>query len=97
MVARAPGRLDVMGGIADYSGSRVLQLPLAQACHVACQLHPPNKQPVWRHVAHRHATAGVKLRPSILLSVHAVEWHLEVSYFQRLVQCLERSCATLLW
>ena len=27
-VAAAPGRLDVMGGIADYSGSLVLQLPL---------------------------------------------------------------------
>lgn len=40
MVARAPGRLDVMGGIADYSGSLVLQLPLAQACHVAAQLRP---------------------------------------------------------
>src|ERR1700751_1935780 len=26
--ARAPGRLDVMGGIADYSGARVLELPL---------------------------------------------------------------------
>ena len=36
-VARAPGRLDVMGGIADYSGALVLQLPLAQACHAACQ------------------------------------------------------------
>ena len=30
-VARAPGRLDVMGGIADYSGARVLELPLACA------------------------------------------------------------------
>lgn len=30
-VGRAPGRLDVMGGIADYSGSLVLQLPLALA------------------------------------------------------------------
>lgn len=28
IIARAPGRLDVMGGIADYSGSLVLQLPL---------------------------------------------------------------------
>jgi galactokinase len=28
IVSRAPGRLDVMGGIADYSGSLVLQLPL---------------------------------------------------------------------
>lgn len=26
VVARAPGRLDVMGGIADYSGSLVLQV-----------------------------------------------------------------------
>ena len=30
-IARAPGRLDVMGGIADYSGGRVLELPLACA------------------------------------------------------------------
>lgn len=29
LLARAPGRLDVMGGIADYSGALVLQLPLA--------------------------------------------------------------------
>jgi L-arabinokinase len=34
-VARAPGRLDVMGGIADYSGSLVLQWPLREATHVA--------------------------------------------------------------
>ena len=27
-IARAPGRLDVMGGIADYSGASVLELPL---------------------------------------------------------------------
>jgi L-arabinokinase len=37
-VARAPGRLDLMGGIADYSGSLVLQLPIANAAHVAVQL-----------------------------------------------------------
>ena len=36
-VARAPGRLDVMGGIADYSGSLVLELPLAAATLVAAQ------------------------------------------------------------
>jgi len=30
-VGRAPGRLDVMGGIADYSGSLVLQMPTAEA------------------------------------------------------------------
>ncbi|HMF39437.1 MAG TPA: galactokinase family protein [Polyangia bacterium] len=37
LIARAPGRLDVMGGIADYSGSLVLELPLAVATWVAVQ------------------------------------------------------------
>jgi Galactokinase galactose-binding signature len=41
-VATAPGRLDVMGGIADYSGSLVLQLPIGLACHVAVQMHEPS-------------------------------------------------------
>jgi L-arabinokinase len=34
----APGRLDVMGGIADYSGSLVLQMPLLQKTHVQLAL-----------------------------------------------------------
>jgi galactokinase len=34
-IARAPGRLDVMGGIADYSGARVLQWPIREATCVA--------------------------------------------------------------
>lgn len=37
VVSRAPGRLDVMGGIADYSGSLVLQMPIAEAVFVALQ------------------------------------------------------------
>jgi L-arabinokinase len=37
IVTRAPGRLDVMGGIADYSGSLVLQLPIREATLVALQ------------------------------------------------------------
>lgn len=36
-VARAPGRLDVMGGIADYSGALVLQLPLARSTFAIAQ------------------------------------------------------------
>jgi L-arabinokinase len=40
VVTRAPGRLDVMGGIADYSGSMVLQLPIKEAALVAFQRHP---------------------------------------------------------
>ena len=36
-VARAPGRLDVIGGIADYSGSLVLEMPIAEATLAAVQ------------------------------------------------------------
>lgn len=37
VVTRAPGRLDLMGGIADYSGSLVLQMPIAATTHVTMQ------------------------------------------------------------
>ena len=36
-VARAPGRLDIMGGIGDYSGSLVLEMPIAEAAFAAVQ------------------------------------------------------------
>lgn len=36
-VARAPGRLDVMGGIADYSGSLVLQMPIQESTYAFVQ------------------------------------------------------------
>ena len=44
-VARAPGRLDVMGGIADYPGSLVLQLPIRQAALSQCN---PTVRTPWR-------------------------------------------------
>ena len=37
-IARAPGRLDIMGGIGDYSGSLVLELPIAEAAFAAVQI-----------------------------------------------------------
>jgi galactokinase len=37
LLARAPGRLDVMGGFADYSGSLALELPIAEGAYVAVQ------------------------------------------------------------
>ncbi|XP_052209525.1 L-arabinokinase-like isoform X2 [Diospyros lotus] len=52
-VARAPGRLDVVGGIADYSGSLVLQMPIREACHVAVQRNNPSKQRLWKHAQAR--------------------------------------------
>ena len=39
-IARAPGRLDVMGGIADYSGSLVLELPLECSTTAILQAQP---------------------------------------------------------
>jgi galactokinase len=39
-LARAPGRLDVMGGIADYSGALVLQWPIREATRVALMPWP---------------------------------------------------------
>ncbi len=39
-VARAPGRLDVMGGIADYSGACVLELPLECSTVALLQVQP---------------------------------------------------------
>jgi len=39
-VGRAPGRIDVMGGIADYSGSVVFEGTLGQAAVVAVQPRP---------------------------------------------------------
>uniref|UniRef100_A0A0D9VC48 GHMP kinase N-terminal domain-containing protein n=1 Tax=Leersia perrieri TaxID=77586 RepID=A0A0D9VC48_9ORYZ len=57
-VARAPGRLDVMGGIADYSGSLVLQMPIREACHVAVQRSNPIKQKLWKHTQARQLANG---------------------------------------
>jgi L-arabinokinase len=42
-IARAPGRLDVMGGIADYSGALVLQLPLARSTFAIVQRQAADK------------------------------------------------------
>lgn len=36
-IARAPGRLDLLGGIADYSGATVLEVPIAESAIVLAQ------------------------------------------------------------
>lgn len=38
-VTRSPGRLDVLGGISDYSGALVLQLPIAGECVKSLKHH----------------------------------------------------------
>lgn len=47
LVSRAPGRLDVMGGLADYAGSLVLQLPTAEAAAVAVQARDDDLVRLW--------------------------------------------------
>eukprot|EP00873_Tetraselmis_striata_P044860 jgi/Tetstr1/465124/TSEL_009847.t1 len=71
IVTRAPGRLDVMGGIADYSGSLVLQLPLREACHVAAQLQPPGRQRVWRHMEEAQRQNGAEAPAIRVVSLYA--------------------------
>jgi galactokinase len=46
-INRAPGRLDVMGGFADASGSLVLQLPTAEAACAAIQLRDDDLVRLW--------------------------------------------------
>ncbi|MGC8667679.1 MAG: galactokinase [Chthonomonadales bacterium] len=45
-VARAPGRLDVQGGVTDYSGGTVLERTISEATFVAVQLVPNE----WIHI-----------------------------------------------
>ncbi|XP_028802273.1 L-arabinokinase [Neltuma alba] len=66
-VTRAPGRLDVMGGIADYSGSLVLQMPIREACHVALQRIHPSKHRLWKHAQARQNARGDK--PTAVLQI----------------------------
>ncbi|KAM7265408.1 hypothetical protein ACFE04_003091 [Oxalis oulophora] len=66
-VARAPGRLDVMGGIADYSGSLVLQMPIKEACHVAVQRNNPSKHRLWKHTQARQQ--GKQQEPTPVLQI----------------------------
>ncbi|XP_010263341.1 PREDICTED: L-arabinokinase-like [Nelumbo nucifera] len=72
-VARAPGRLDVMGGIADYSGSLVLQMPIREACHVAVQRIHPSKQKLWKHAQARRNVKGQESTPVLQIVSYGSE------------------------
>ena len=47
IVARAPARLDIMGGIADYCGSHVFEMTLNKAAVAACQAREDNDLYAW--------------------------------------------------
>ncbi|GFZ01077.1 arabinose kinase [Actinidia rufa] len=72
-VARAPGRLDVVGGIADYSGSLVLQMPIREACHVAVQINHPSKHRLWKHAQARQNAKGQGSTPVLQIVSYGSE------------------------
>ncbi len=65
VVARAPGRLDLMGGIADYSGSLVLELPLSVATYAAVQ---PVAEPEF--VVMSTTVEGIGEQPLVSMPLH---------------------------
>lgn len=67
IVARAPGRLDLMGGIADYSGALVLELPLGAATLVAAQVDREPMLTVWSTTVASTGEAPVATIPLDLL------------------------------
>ncbi len=62
-LARAPGRLDVMGGIADYSGAQVLELPLDRSTLVWAQRQRATRCDLATRRGGRWETFGIELEP----------------------------------
>ncbi|MCB9434889.1 MAG: GHMP kinase [Ardenticatenaceae bacterium] len=84
-VARAPGRLDVMGGIADYSGSLVLEMPIAEATLAAVQL---DEEPTVRIVSlggERVGETAVFTLPlaNLLTNNEPISYETAVAYFRQ--------------
>lgn len=62
VLARAPGRLDVMGGIADYTGSLVCEMPLDVSTAVAVQRRDDTQLVIESYnAAEAHGKARVEL------------------------------------
>ncbi len=83
-LTRAPGRLDVMGGVADYSGSLVAEMTIAEAALVALAPRSDRVLRVWsRGIEAEGFTPQVAIslddfyaRADALLSYDAVRSHL---------------------
>src|SRR5678815_1883556 len=63
-VSRAPGRLDVMGGIADYTGSLVCEMPLDRAAAGALSQRDDHDLQVFSfnlHAEHKPFTLRIPL------------------------------------
>ena len=84
VLARAPGRLDVMGGIADYSGSLVLQWPIREATLVAVQAVPkPGLRLVSLPTGHGHEPRSLVLDPETLRQLQKGDYDSARRWFAR--------------
>ena len=73
VIARAPGRLDVMGGVADYSGSLVAEATIGPAAFVGLQRRLDKKVRVWSR-----GIDSIGLTPCVEISVdRLIEFGLE--------------------
>src|SRR5687768_3981524 len=79
--ASAPGRLDVMGGIADYSGSLVLQKSIKERTHVQCQLRDDG-QCIIRSEVENEGTLTIELPYHALLKDNQVDYRHACQYFK---------------
>ena len=70
-LGRAPGRLDVLGGIADYSGSLCLELPLREAACAAVQRRSDGRLVV-RSPGDAHRGEGFACPAEALASISAL-------------------------
>jgi galactokinase len=61
IISRAPGRLDLMGGIADYSGALVLQYPVREATLAAIQPTTDDRISIVSHSAERVVSFEISL------------------------------------
>lgn len=68
IMTRAPGRIDVMGGIADYSGSVVFEGNIAEACIVAVQVRRDRLIRLWSYGIERDG-----MQPMFELQISALE------------------------
>ncbi len=75
LVTRAPGRLDVMGGFADYSGALVLQLPTAEGACAAVQARDDDLVRLWSPCRDGSRTQLLSMRLSDLgLPDHPIDF-----------------------
>lgn len=79
--ASAPGRLDVMGGIADYSGSLVLQMPIRETTHVRMALRDDYRCNLESEIKGERLTASIDYRD--LLKDGAVDFDFAREYFHK--------------